>query len=383
MPNKTALIQDLRTGMYVSKLDISWFCSPFWRRTFTIEHEEQIERLRRAGVKSVEIDASRGEDTNAPKDEPTQVVPNSPLAPPTSSKSLVQLDREFTQVKSARRLLEGTVQSLFTLLEERGTLESQHAEEAAREIAIATRTLPNSVLFMALSQDRCGNFSPVEYALSTCTLSLLSGQTFGYNPLELHELATAALLHAIGLAQVSPDIIGRCASTSDSLSDRERKLLQNHPNNGVLALEQQGGFGKHILQAIYEHHAFLDGSGYPNGIRGEFISQRSRIVMVMDRYDELITVPLTPYEALQRLYREAQEGMLDQDILSRFINLVDVYPVRSTVALNTGERALVTDFNSSALHLPIIAITHGPDGNELPTSVSLHLAQQPDHLPHR
>ena len=50
----------LRIGMYVARLDLSWFRSPFLRHSLLIEHPSQIEQLVRAGVKTVDIDLDRG-----------------------------------------------------------------------------------------------------------------------------------------------------------------------------------------------------------------------------------------------------------------------------------------------------------------------------------
>ena len=55
-------VRELQIGMYVARLDLSWFRSPFLRHSFLIEHSWQVERLVRAGVKSVDIDLGRGEN---------------------------------------------------------------------------------------------------------------------------------------------------------------------------------------------------------------------------------------------------------------------------------------------------------------------------------
>jgi HD-GYP domain-containing protein (c-di-GMP phosphodiesterase class II) len=156
----------------------------------------------------------------------------------------------------------------------------------------------------------------------------------------------------------------------------------------VTLLERQKGFDAGMLHLIGEHHALLDGSGYPPETRGEFTSDRTRILVITDRYDELITgfggaTPLAPHQALQRLYREAQEGKLDKDILSRFIKTVGIYPVHSCVRLNTKELAIVTDLNPSRLHQPIVTITHEPGGNGYPAPFVVNLALQGSQPPER
>ena len=394
MATKTISIDQLRVGMYVAKIDLSWFQSPFLRHSRLIEQTIQIEKLRRAGAKQIVIDLSRGDDVKPSSTlDPlisSQAITLTPstLAPRSIPKPLTQLNEEYAQALVARKQLEQAVHSVFSSISEQGSVDPQLAMEAVQEVSIVTRTLPNSAIFMALSQQRAGDSSLSQHALSTCTLALVVGQSFGYNPLELQELATAALLHDIGLVQIPDAIIQRSANTSNPLSAHDRRILQSHPRLGVLALERQGGFGTRVLQMIGEHHIRLDDSGYPQGTKGEFTSERSRILMIADYYDELITgfggaSPLAPHQALQRLFRESQEGAFDQVILSRFIKLIGIYPVHSHVQLNTKEQAVVTELNPSALHRPVVTITHTPGGNETPNPLVIDLSDQANVTPER
>ena len=394
MATKTISIDQLRLGMYVAKIDLSWFQSPFLRRSLLIEQATQIEKLRRAGAKQIVIDLSRGDDveTSIDLDQPvsSQAITLTPQTSPSKPvpKPLTQLNEEYAQALVARKQLERSVHSVFSSISEQGSVDPQLAAEAVQEVTIVTRTLPNSAIFMALSQQRAGDSSLSQHALSTCTLALVVGQSFGYNPLELQELAMAALLHDIGLLQIPAPIIQRSANTSHPPSRQDRQLLQSHPQLGILALERQGGFETRVLQMIGEHHIRLDDSGYPQGTKGEFTSERSRILMIADYYDELITgfggaSPLAPHQALQRIFRESQDGAFDQVILSRFIKLIGIYPVHSRVQLNTSEKAVVTELNPSALHRPVVTITHTPNGNEAPTPFVVDLSDQVNVTPER
>ncbi|HEX2054977.1 MAG TPA: hypothetical protein VHF07_00695, partial [Nitrospiraceae bacterium] len=105
------------------------------------------------------------------------------------------------------------------------------------------------------------------------------------------------------------------------------------------------------------------------------------LIMVADRYDELLTgfggaSPLTPHQALQRLYEEAEAGKYDQKYVTLFVTTLGIYPVYSTVSLNTGERAVVTVINSRKLHQPIVTITHDPEGSPYPVALVIDLANQ-------
>ncbi len=375
-------VAELQIGMYVARLNVSWLRSPFLRHSFLIEDPSQIEKLVRAGITTVEIDLDRGIGPQPlrPSDVPLSDPPVPQKQMGQHIKSLDQLNQEYAQAKLAKQQLDHAVQSVFSTITETGTVNPQQAAEAVQEITIVMRTLSNSAIFMAVSQHRAGDSTLSRHALAVCTLSLVLGQTFQFNPLELQELATAALLHDIGLLQISPSLL-RQAHVPAALSMSEQQQFQTHPRLAALSLQRQGGIEPETLHLIAHHHAYLDESGYPKEGRGQFTSDRARILMVIDRYDELTTgfggIPaLTPQHTFQQLYKEAQQGKLDQRFVSSFIAIIGIYPVHSYVRLNTRELAVVTELNQSTLHQPIITITHQPSGEIYRTPFLVDLAHQ-------
>lgn len=375
-------VSELHIGMYVARLDLSWFRSPLLRHSFLIEHPAQIDKLVRAGVKMVDIDLDRGiaSPPHHLADSTHAATKPAPPGKSTPPKSLAQLNEEYAQAKLAKQQMDQAVQSVFTTITRTGTVNPEQAAEAVQEITIAMRTLTDSAIFMALSQNRADDSTLSQHALAACTLSLVVGQVFQFNPLELHELATAALLHDIGLLQIRPAIVRHTHVTSD-LAKANRREFETHPRRAVLMLEGQRGIEAAILHLIANHHAYLDDSGYPKESRGQFTSDRTRILMVVDRYDELITgfggtAPLTPHHTFQRLYQEARQGELDQRIVSSFIARIGIYPIHSHVRLNTQEVAVVTKLHQEHLHQPIITVTHQPEGVEYPVPFIVDLAHQ-------
>lgn len=96
-------------------------------------------------------------------------------------------------------------------------------------------------------------------------------------------LEIAALLHDIGLF-VIPD---RLTQTSyDELDKDEIELLKKHPIFAQSILSPSSGFAEAGL--IIRHHLEnIDGTGFPDGLRGDEISQNSRILAVANAYDEI------------------------------------------------------------------------------------------------
>lgn len=372
--------------MYVARLDLSWFRSPFLRHSFLIERTSQIERLVRAGVKTVEIDPSREinaappDQTGAPPPDQAPEPADSQTRPLKHIKPLAQLTEEHARALQAKKQLDESVHSIFSSIARTGTVHPEQAAEAVQEITIVARTLPQSALFMALSQQRAGDASLSRHALTTCTLALVLGQSLQFNPLELHELATAALLHDIGLLQVPPSLIRRAPAVSSPLSSLEHRQFHAHPRLSVAALKRQGGFDAPVLHIVSHHHPTY-AVGAPTQTLGRSLSERTAVLTLVDHYDERLTgfggsAALNPSQAIQRLYVDADQQGLDRTILTQFIKTIGIYPVHSYVTLNTAEVAMVTGLNEETLHQPIVTITHDAHGIECREPLVIDLAHQ-------
>ncbi|MGJ4880559.1 MULTISPECIES: HD-GYP domain-containing protein [unclassified Bradyrhizobium] len=130
-------------------------------------------------------------------------------------------------------------------------------------------------------------------------------------------LVRAALLHDVGKAFIPVAILDK----QGKLTAEEIALLRQHPRRGYEALWRQGGFPPEMLDVILHHHEFLDGSGYPDALHNEQISDIVRLTTIVDIYAALIE---------HRAYRPAftharafqiMENMgpkLDQQLLQAF-----------------------------------------------------------------
>ena len=387
-------IDALQIGMHVAKIDVAWFRSPFMRHSFLIRTDEQIEKLRRAGVKHLSIDPARGLDipgtSTSAQDEPHGITqtPAAPSPHATEVRSLAAMTQELLAARTARAQLEASVQNTFSRIAQTGVVDPEEATHTVHAISAVAQALNTHALFMAFNQGRAGNAPLSQHALATCSFSMILAHAADYNLLAIQELATGALLHDIGLMQVPPNVLQRIHDTSTTLSEQNRQTYEAHARGGAILLERRNGFSPAVEQIVAEHHAYLNGSGFPAETGGAFTSDMTRIVLVTDRYDELLTgfggaSPLTPHQSLQRLYQEGQEGKYDTRLISLFVKVMGIYPVYSYVSLTTGERAIVSVINSGKLHQPIVTITHDPSGEPYIVPLVIDLANQDTEAPPR
>lgn len=128
---------------------------------------------------------------------------------------------------------------------------------------------------------------------ATAVRAIHIGQAMGLHDSILHQLELAALLHDIGLLMLPTQLqTGR-----ESLDTNAYTTIQNHPRLGSILLEPFS-FLREVTVMIAHHHERWDGSGYPYGLRGEFIPLGARILAVADAFTA-IQVPHL-YDRFQR-----------------------------------------------------------------------------------
>jgi len=157
------------------------------------------------------------------------------------------------------------------------------------------------------------------------------GQNLGMAEEELEELRLGCLLHDIGKVAI-PD---RILLKPGCLNAEETEMIRQHPVTGEKICAPLKSL-RRILPIIRHHHERMDGSGYPDGLRGEEIPLPARVLQIADVYDALIKdrpyrAALSSEEALEILRREAALGWLDSGLVWKFFPICqsrDSLPVR-------------------------------------------------------
>ena len=135
-------------------------------------------------------------------------------------------------------------------------------------------------------------------------------------------LRRAGIVHDIGKVTVPEHILLKPAR----LTPAERKIMEQHPLVGERICRPLKSF-QLVLPIIRHHHEKLDGSGYPDGLKGEEVPLAARVLQITDVYDALTTVrpykrALSPAEALDTMEDEVKKGWWDADVFTAFRELV-------------------------------------------------------------
>jgi putative two-component system response regulator len=139
----------------------------------------------------------------------------------------------------------------------------------------------------------------------------------------LRALRLGGFLHDVGKIAV-PD---RVLLKPGPLDAAERASIMTHPCAGADLVAGMRTLDP-VRSVIRHHHERWDGSGYPDGLRGEAIPREARIMAIVDVYDALRTArpykrPLGKTEALETLFRETDRGFWDPTMVPVFSDVLE------------------------------------------------------------
>lgn len=121
------------------------------------------------------------------------------------------------------------------------------------------------------------------HSLNVARLAKITALKMGLAEAEARSLYQAGLLHDIGKIGTGREILGRLGR----LSNREMDLVRMHPVVGANILRPLV-FLAHLIPMVRHHHEHMDGSGYPDGLKGAAIPIGARILTVCDAFETMI-----------------------------------------------------------------------------------------------
>lgn len=141
------------------------------------------------------------------------------------------------------------------------------------------------------------------HAKNVSKLSGLLGKAIGLSVDELDLLRIAAFLHDIGKAEVPASLLTK----PEKLSREEMAVMRTHPVQGARLVSLTAGF-EGLAPFIKHHHEKYDGTGYPDGLKGERIPLFSRIICIADAFDSMVrpraySIAKSPLDAIDEICR--------------------------------------------------------------------------------
>ncbi|MCM1162606.1 MAG: HD domain-containing protein [Roseburia sp.] len=143
----------------------------------------------------------------------------------------------------------------------------------------ASRALVDS-LKQTLSES---DYETEEHVERTREMSARLGKEMGLSDSDIAKLELLAVLHDIGKVAIPHNVLVK----KGKLNEEERKIMQQHTVKGYRIAKSSPELAE-IADCILSHHEKWDGTGYPNGLKGEEIPLLARVISAVDSHDVMV-----------------------------------------------------------------------------------------------
>ena len=360
---KKITIDELTPGMYVHSI-VEQTGSIKIKSQGKVLRKSVVEALKKRGVKILLIDLSKQfvldeaePDLSASSDNPDDdggaaITEKAPV-------EKVSFQQEVSRATQLHKQGKNIQKQLLNAVKKGLPFDDKVPREFSQSLVSSIDRNPDALL--CLTKIREKDEYLLEHSLNVAILLANFARYIGMNDTEVNDLAYAGFLHDIGKIRIPDSILHK----PGKLTDMEMNVMRDHVYYGVRVLEEVN-IPAPLVRTVSEHHERLDGYGYPNGARGEEISQAGRMLAIADVYDALTAdrcykAGMPSQKALKILISDSPHK-LDQALVQQFIKCMGVYPVGSLVKLNNERIGMVMAQTDTSL-APKVRVFYSSRGN--------------------
>lgn len=385
--------KELKLGMYLARVGDKWFDSPFWRSSFTLTDERDIQTILNNGFPAVWIDISKGTDIGRSSEsqndvvkpaaeitsrietfvfgDPLPVAPNEPRPAP--------LDTERARAAAICNTARRAMTEMFQELRMGKAVNAEKMLPVVDEISQSV--LRNSDALIGLVRLKTKNDYTYMHSVAVCALMVALARQLGMSDSEVRDAGLAGLLHDVGKMAVPNAILDK----PGSLTEEEFQIIKSHPARGHRILSEGSGVPSTVLDVVLHHHEKMDGSGYPHSLSNDQISRFARMGAICDVYDALTSnrpykEGWCPTDAIRKMV--SWKGHFDSFLLQAFVKSVGIYPVGTLVRLESGRLGVVLQQLEKSLLQPRVKVFYSTKSMTYlsPEIVDLSLGNSQDKI---
>ena len=358
--------KQLKPGMFIDDMNCGWLRHPFLINKITITNDEMIARIVKHGIREVYIDTEKG---LAVKDAPTKeeinreiqvemdrVAESKPAPIPQ-----VPIQDELKKAREIKKEAKKTIHNIMDDVRFGKQIETVKVENVVSKMVKSIFRNQDALLSMG----RLKKLDEYTYmhSMTVGILMIAFGKHLGLDKQTLHEIGIGAMLHDIGKMHIPQELL----VSDKKLNDDEYEIIKEHVVHSRTELEKTDGIPSVSIQIAAQHHERIDGSGYPEGLKGDEISIFGRAAAIADVYDAMTSKRtyqnrFEPTEVLRKLF-EWSEHIYDKQMVHQFIRCVGIYPVGTLVRLENGMLAVVLKHGEESLLQPTVKIVYNSEKN--------------------
>ncbi|NMT64908.1 HD-GYP domain-containing protein [Marinobacter orientalis] len=389
---KKIAAHDLEIGMFVSDLDRPWHQTPFPIQGFHIRSQDDVRSVL-SHCKWVVIDVAEIRESIEQNKSGSRYSTDKPMRAGTS-RELVQLPplsiREPVsyenvtsmkkELKVSRKLMadaEASLHQVFQAIKEGVTPDWREVATVTRRMVASAIRNPDALLW--LSRTRHHDDYLYRHSLNTAVWALVCGRQLGLNEGLLNHLGLGCLLSQIGKL----DLPGHILRNEGKLDAGDFTTYRRYVETGVEKLLDTG-LSRAVISVVQGHRERHNGSGFPEGVRGDRIPLLAKVAGLAEYFETLIgprdgAEPLTPARAVNLLY-DMRNIEFQEDLVEQFIQATGIYPTGSLVELTDGQRGVVVSHTPERRLWPKVMIMTDHDSRPLKSARIVDLARYNESL---
>jgi HD-GYP domain-containing protein (c-di-GMP phosphodiesterase class II) len=382
-------VNEVTIGMFVSGLDRPWTQTPFPLQGFYVREAEEVRQLQ-AHCRHVYIDVVKGAAPIAARLQTMTKARPIKGARQAHTNTNVKVDvsplkirrdlyKNHTSLKKealhARELHQTVYRSVTEVMQQLGSGEVVAVQETKRVASqMVDSVLRNPDAFTWLSRVKEADEHTYGHSVRSAVWAIIFGRHIGMSKKELDTLAMGVLLKDVGKAKLDRTLLNKAQRTPAEQQDYERFV-----EIGVEILRQTPNVEPKVISVVKHHCERLNGSGFPQRLRGDKIPLLGKIAGIVTFYDEVTNprgevFPLAPSKAVAQLY-EQRDKDFQEELVVEFIRAIGLYPTGTLVELNTGEVAVVVEQNFERRLKPKVVVVLDARKIPLKKPLTLDLAE--------
>jgi HD-GYP domain-containing protein (c-di-GMP phosphodiesterase class II) len=214
----------------------------------------------------------------------------------------------------------------------------------------------NDKLVQTVLQHDAGDYL-VTNAVSVAIVSVKIAEALRYESVKLEQVALAGLLHDLGMFALPDSLVYK----NGTLTEEELQYVREHPEHGASLFNEVGEAYTWVGRVILQEHERWDGSGYPNKLAGNQIDEMALIIGLADVFEALKSARpyrsgMSPHRAIRALLVSGKTAF-PHHLLKALVDELSIYPLGTTVRLNTGETGIVFQLNRQYPMRPILQVS--------------------------
>lgn len=346
---KKVTTHQLKPGMYVVDLGSKELAGKVKHPVGFIADGKTLAQLTGSSLRYVYIDTVRGLNTD---DAPVVSVAPLEEVPPEREENIATRD----EVEHAQRIHASAIDTISHVM--RDVKLGHHINQAAIHVTvdnILSSVVKDHSALLCLGMIRSKDNYLMEHSVNVSVIVTLFARHIGYDQAAIHQVATGALLHDIGKIVIPAHILHK----PGKLDDDEFSVMRSHAAHGRDIL-REAGFDAVTVEMAGQHHEHVDGSGYPDHLAADALSEHGKMLAIVDVYDALTADRcyhnrLTPHETLRKMLMLAGQHF-DSTLLQRFIKSIGVYPIGAVLLLSDGRVGMVVANSKEKPLTPVVRV---------------------------